>query len=703
MSIFIKDIQVKKSGPIGSRTFELGKLNLFFGRNETGKTYLVEFILKSLFRKNSSWNLRQDAFEGKLRIVGLAEDPINFTPGSAKKIEDYWDEIDLGLPRNMSRLLVVRGGDLNLAENIPGGVNRQILKAALTNQVVFDRIWDEIPASVRKSSLVDWQIIGPNQGLINTNNSLRADLAQTDQLVALIESRYSRGPAKELEIQIDNISAVLEKQQAAKQHLAHQLFQQQAQLQHEMDQMNEEALTDLRDRIRDFRRAQEEIKHLFDVLKGSEKDLQDYLWIESAEEIWQNNQLDRITSPVPLLGYLGIAMTAGGTAALIFNKFYLPLDAFWVGIGALLLGVIGIGLYLYIHLKTNAAPELNAERILIQQGFLERFGFQLVSQVEIRNQKKNLTEKYLQAKNNQKLLEQKLSRQESEKQIIESSFSRQDMDPPIEASWEESSAQLAAHFKHLRSQLHAVEIEISKLNILQDDAKEQAAEVDYDPRAVEENQTTISHLKASLKSDYQELETLKARACERIAAEITSPWPEIFHELLIFRSDLNQKLLESEADLIAKIGLTTILTQIQAAEEEKIIEDINTSLVSDLVTRITGKDRTLGFSEQGLFVDDPFQRFALEDISTGAREQILLALRLGIAAKIAGDIPLFLILDDAFQHSDWARREVLVSSMVKLAQGGWQVSYLTMDDHIRDLFLEAGKSMMKKDFAYFEL
>ncbi|HCD03539.1 MAG TPA: hypothetical protein DER64_23745, partial [Planctomycetaceae bacterium] len=60
-------------------------------------------------------------------------------------------------------------------------------------------------------------------------------------------------------------------------------------------------------------------------------------------------------------------------------------------------------------------------------------------------------------------------------------------------------------------------------------------------------------------------------------------------------------------------------------------------------------------------------------------------------ARIALDNePSFLVLDDAFQHSDWNRREQLVPQAVGLVEAGWQVLYFTIDDHIRDLFNTVG-------------
>jgi len=52
-----------------------------------------------------------------------------------------------------------------------------------------------------------------------------------------------------------------------------------------------------------------------------------------------------------------------------------------------------------------------------------------------------------------------------------------------------------------------------------------------------------------------------------------------------------------------------------------------------------------------------------------------------------------LILDDAFQHSDYVKRPILVKTLFQLANDGWQIIYLTMDDHIRDLFRETSKAV----------
>ena len=72
----------------------------------------------------------------------------------------------------------------------------------------------------------------------------------------------------------------------------------------------------------------------------------------------------------------------------------------------------------------------------------------------------------------------------------------------------------------------------------------------------------------------------------------------------------------------------------------------------------------------------------------------MIALRMMFARRYLGDVPGFLLLDDAFQHSDWNRRELLVDHTLSLVrERGWQVFYFTMDNHIRDLFNAEGERL----------
>jgi uncharacterized protein YhaN len=157
------------------------------------------------------------------------------------------------------------------------------------------------------------------------------------------------------------------------------------------------------------------------------------------------------------------------------------------------------------------------------------------------------------------------------------------------------------------------------------------------------------------------------------------------------------------AEIVAEIGLTDVLIRLRGAEDQKIVKALNDPEVANLILKITGKYHRLDLIDDQLYAYDDYSHYPLQNLSTGAREQVLLALRLGIASQLCAGDTLFLILDDAFQHSDWQRRIALVESTVALAKDGWQVIYLSMDEHIRDLFLHIAKPAMKKDFLQIDL
>jgi uncharacterized protein YhaN len=103
-------------------------------------------------------------------------------------------------------------------------------------------------------------------------------------------------------------------------------------------------------------------------------------------------------------------------------------------------------------------------------------------------------------------------------------------------------------------------------------------------------------------------------------------------------------------------------------------------------------------------MDNQGRSGSLDFLSTGAKEQVMIALRMMFARRYLGDVPGFLLLDDAFQHSDWNRRELLVDHTLRLVrERGWQVFYFTMDNHLRDLFKARAEIQLGGDFAYHEL
>lgn len=105
---------------------------------------------------------------------------------------------------------------------------------------------------------------------------------------------------------------------------------------------------------------------------------------------------------------------------------------------------------------------------------------------------------------------------------------------------------------------------------------------------------------------------------------------------------------------------------------------------------------------EGLSVrDEQGRRYPVADLSRGTRDQVYLALRIALGEAALESAGLegggFFLLDDPFLTADWTRRERLVETGAELAGAGWQLVYLTCDDHLRDLFVEAGATLHELD------
>ena len=184
MPIRLDKIILKNLGPLESLDLTLGSLNLIYGANETGKTCLVEFLLGSIFRQASNWGLRNVPGKGSVTVSGLTESPTSFTLTTKKKIEDYWEEDELGLPLNIARLLVVKGGELDLTGS-PGGVNRDVLKTALTSEALLDQIRKPISKTIQKASIRNQEIMGDNRSPIKNLRELSVEIQKLKVLIPL--------------------------------------------------------------------------------------------------------------------------------------------------------------------------------------------------------------------------------------------------------------------------------------------------------------------------------------------------------------------------------------------------------------------------------------------------------------------------------------------------------------------------------------
>ena len=153
MSVRIEKINIEGRGPLRSDiSLEPGSINLVYGRNERGKTMIVEFLLRSLFKPSRHWNLRSFHLQGSITVSGLPGRDSLF-PDSKQKLDSLAED-NRGLPYDLSRLLVVKGAELSFQSAGGAQVNRKILKEYLSGTGRLDAAQEKISTrSERPGSL----------------------------------------------------------------------------------------------------------------------------------------------------------------------------------------------------------------------------------------------------------------------------------------------------------------------------------------------------------------------------------------------------------------------------------------------------------------------------------------------------------------------------------------------------------------------
>ena len=691
--IYIEQIAVEHLGPMGGRTFEMGPFNLVFGRNETGKTYLVEFLLRALFRQAGEWGLRGDVGQGKVRVRGLAAEAVEFTPGGRRKLEDFWSEGELGLPTNMGRLLVVKGGELDFDRQSAGGVDRAVLKSVLSNENLIDRILKPMQETVKKAEVVDREIKGHDKGELQDRTTARGDLQRIDRLLEQVDTGMSLSRIRSLELTQKNLFDALVVQLEARRHQAYLFSQALKEANRALEELLQEELDRLGHLLRDLRRLDGEILQSELELARRRSESQHFDWVEQAAGLWQPRPAGENTrTPWLILAGAGVSIALAAALAL-FDQTVAAAIAAAAG-----LAVGAFGLWRLRETTTQSANLINHSELA--KGFQKRFGEQLTDLAQLNAVESDLRKAATIAEE----IERQQSRQRAERAILAADFTRGLASLTGKEfgihEWEAALGELAARRRSLVNEALDLEKRLEGLGVDPSDYSERPAEAGFSKSEAAGLERHLDQARVELARANAELQGLKQALCNETSDSIDRPWEEILSNLWKRREEKAAEYRQRTGRILAQIGVKEVLARIAAEEDERIRMGLQDRAVRRVLQETTRRYQSVDLEKDSLVVRSGTADFDLAALSTGAREQVLLALRMGFASRLAGGQPLFMLLDDAFQHSDWERRERLVALVVSMVQAGWQITYLTMDDHLRGLFDAAARQTLGEDYRF---
>ncbi|GAH42202.1 unnamed protein product, partial [marine sediment metagenome] len=272
-----------------------------------------------------------------------------------------------------------------------------------------------------------------------------------------------------------------------------------------------------------------------------------------------------------------------------------------------------------------------------------------------------------------------------------------------EQDWDTILKDLKQNNRSLRDQIDNEKQELYKLGVSETDYLSEDIGIKYSQQEYEKTQSELEHTQGEIENEEDKIQKLKYRICEKTKDDPTIIWEKLIENLRQKRQEVQNELREVTASIVAGFSVHKVISKLREEEDVKIQQGLQSEVVLSPLKDITQRYNRLALDNDRLIVSDQYDNFGIRDLSTGAIEQVMLALRIGFTSKLLREDALFLILDDAFQHSDWQKREILINKLADIAKKGWQIIYLTMDHHIKGLFDKVGKKFEAGKYNSFEL
>lgn len=703
MNIHIDQIRVDRDGPLAD-DFELdcGDLNLIYGQNESGKSYLVECLIKSLFKTSGrgvrEWPLRPWDPRVQVTVSGLSNGPIKFKPASKDKLESLWQVSDKPLPDDLARLLVVKEGATWLAEtnSEDDGVGMDVLRNFLSGEKLLDGVEKRISKTLQKATIDEGKIQGNQAGEIKDHNLLEDDLTELDALLEECDQKSSHGRLVVLEADKKQLQNDISTLDHAKRHKAFLLDASISKQQNALENLpGEQEIGVLSEKIEQFSNNKKKLeanKKPAELAK-LQGQIDDHQYLVQATTTYKS------ISPIGPQSQQGSSSQWLLPAALLAMVVAIATGLASWSIVSGLAGVIAI-LLVAGHLwlsrqEVGVDPGAGAELERLAEEYERRFDESLydLSGLEAKREKFN----QLSAAANARLEKQQQTENELDdaRNKISTSLTRLSGEAVEPASWNHSMDSLTEKRNQKKQEIQQLTQALTALGVPTDQYLQEDPNQDYDAAEFQRLLQELANVKDEISTNEDQLANLRQRVMIASNIDNAAGWEELLDGLWTRREEVAEAYRRLTAVIIGKILVHNVVAEQRDQENDRIRQGLESSSIANALEHFSGRYRNFHLTEEEeLEVEDASgNQFPVSMLSTGAREQVFLSLRIGFASRALGERTGFLLLDDAFQHSDWSRREGLVQQCLSLIEQGWQVFYFAMDDHVRDLFQEAGESL----------
>lgn len=697
--VYIERIECSGCGPVENLAIDAAPLTLIYGANEAGKTSIVENLTRVLFKlPRIEKKKNRESTEGVMKIhVQLPGGKTRvFRGGSrAQSLDEILAERGKNFPPELYRLLYVRSSETALGESA-GGVESNDLQGILSQQRLARQVRAKLPGEtgytfMEKGRLMTQKKIGAWKNVEEMKTCLD-EMAAAGEAFAGVASKREMGF---LEERLAFLNDGREKMEKARRHQAWKLNEEvrailaDPLLQHKKD------LSRLEELVSEINLRKNEAARHRQRRGGPVHGEDDLQWLRAAGAIYGRGENRFFRKGRFMLMFLA---GAGAVSLPVIYSFFpsmlMPFIALFSLVVLLLVLLLAFGLQ-ERGISHHEMDELKEE---FQRRFGEPPGSVASFEAWQRRVEKEIAETEALEKiedemaRSIEMLEEKIALQLRV-------FAAGGRDP------EETATALRERLLDMEKNYLTIKERLKSLQVPEEEYDPEPVDVEYSLRAYRNLENEIEEVREKIKTGSNQVQQLRQRLADFIGSEaaFSSDTAAVMESLKREEMTLRERIRDAMAGMIGGLAVKMALEKIESREKELLEEALNEKALQKLLERVTGHYNRFMIRDDEICVSDGTAEYLLEDLSSGAREQVLMVIRAGMALKGAGSDGLFMIFDDAFQFSDWKRRRYLVDMTVSMVCEGWQVFYFTMDDDIRERFVKAASEQGEGFFSLIEL
>lgn len=422
---------------------------------------------------------------------------------------------------------------------------------------------------------------------------------------------------------------------------------------------------------------------------------EDLHWLYAAEEMYRQQQSrgGKIAQRVLML-----MASLSAVALPVVYSFYRPILLPVIALSSLV--VLLLILAFAFGLSEKGISEKDSGEL--KNDFSRRFGAQLRSPADFNSWQRKVEREIGESKAVEKIFENMLRDIEILNERIAARLRTLGI---AEGNAEKSAVGLREKMLHLEKKFLKIKERLKAIQVPSGEYDPEPAKAEYSPSLYSRVQKEIEETREKIETGNRQLQQLRQRLSDFIGSEAAfSPDTGIIMDTLKEEeSRVRDEIRTAMAGMIGGLAVKKTLENIQSKEKQFLEDTLNEKNLQVLLEKITGHYNRFSLDEESISVGDYNSEYCLDDLSSGSKEQVLMVLRAGMALKATGADGLFMILDDAFQFSDWERRRRLVDMTISMVMEGWQILYFTMDDDLRNRFVEASASLGNRAFSLVEL